>query len=125
MANTYIIRAEVDMNGQPVTDFKSFTETAHVLSKAVHLMHKTGNAAMTRRFAFTLDYVLPTTNPIDWESFVGTGSTGTASIVYDGGLEKDFGGVSVIEVGEATTDGENETVQKISFMAESKNGAVE
>jgi hypothetical protein len=37
----------------------------------------------------------------------------------------DFGGVEVTEVGEASTDGENEMVQTITFMAATRNGDAE
>jgi hypothetical protein len=122
MALTYVVRAEVNMNGSAITDFKAFEETTRVVSKAVPLMHSTGNAQLTRRFAFTLDYVVPSVNEIDWETYVGTGGTGTASLVYDSGTQIDFGQVSLIEVGAATVDGENELVRKLQFMAGTRNG---
>jgi hypothetical protein len=125
MALTYVVRAETVFNGQSVQDFKAFEEQTRTVSKAVPLMHKTGNAQLTRRFEFTLDYVVPTTAEIDWESFVGVGGTGTASLVYDSGTQIDFGQVSLIEVGAATVDGENELVRKLRFMAGSRNGDTE
>jgi hypothetical protein len=124
MANKYIVRVEVACNGTNVTDFRGFTESAIVRAKAVHLMHSTGAAQLTRRFGFVLDYVKPQASPIDWHSFV-TGDSSTAVITYDNGDTLQYGGVEVIDVGEWTTEGENEPVQKVTFMAASRNGETE
>jgi len=121
MASRYVVRCEVEVNGSQVTDFKGFTESAVTTAKPVNLMHSTGVAKVTKRFGFSLQYVIPMTGPVDWYDV----SDSTASVVYDNGERVDFGGVEVTEVGEASTDGENEMVQTITFMAATRNGDAE
>jgi hypothetical protein len=125
MANLYVTRATLNLSGSEISDFKAFSESAVTTAKQVQLMHKTGVAALTRRFLFTLTYVVPAVGVIDWETFVGSVGSGTCNIKYDNGDVVKFLGVSVLEVGEASVDGENELSRVISFMAERKNGAAE
>jgi hypothetical protein len=125
MANLYITRCEFASNGQNITDFKGFVEGAITSTKAVPLMHKTGSAKLTRRFTFQLDYVVPQVAPVDWLDAAYAEGTGTAMITYDNGDTLQYGGVSVLESGEGTVDGENELVKRISFTAETRNGATE
>jgi hypothetical protein len=115
----YVVRAALEVNGKTITDFKGFTERSRVLRKAVPLMYKTGAAELTQRYAFDLDYVVPQVTPYDFESV----TAGTVTIEYDDGTRTDFGGVHCLETGDAAVDGENEMVRKVSFMAETRNGA--
>lgn len=123
----YVVRAEVDIAGASETNFKSFSEAARILSKTVNLMHETGNARLTRRFQFTLDYVVPAVVARNWDTFNAStySEPATATITYDSGSSVLFGNVHVIEAGEATADGENELVQRISFMAESRTASTD
>lgn len=125
MSNIYVTRCTLNLGGQEITDFKAFSEMAHISAKMVPLQHKTGVAALTRRFQFTMTYVIPAVKSIDWESFVGSVGTGTCDVTYDSGDSTAFTGVSVIEVGEKTLDGENELVCVITFLAEKRNGEAE
>ena len=118
MANLYITRASLEVNGQTITDFKGVTEKEVTLSKVVPLMYKTGTAKLTKRYQIEMDYVVPQLNPFDFTAV----QAGTITIEYDGGQRDDFGSVTVLTVGDKKVDGENETVQAITFMAESKNG---
>lgn len=121
MAKKYVVRCTFESDGSSVTDFKGVTESEVTQAKTVPLMHSTGAAQLTKRWGFSLDYVVPQTSAMDWS----TVSNGTASIVYDSGDRVDFGGVEVVTIGEATIDGENELVRRISFMAATRNGAAE
>lgn len=121
MANKYVVRATVEVGGASITDFKGVTEAEVTPAKVVPLMHSTGAAQLTKRFAFSLDYVVPQGTQVDWYGVSNT----TASIIYDDATRTDFGGVEVITVGEGALDGENELVRRISFMAATRNGASE
>jgi hypothetical protein len=115
----YITRAVLDVNGTEITDFKAVTEKARTLRKQVPLMYKTGAAQLTQRFSGELDYVVPRdVTPFDFEGVTG----GTLTITYDSGVQVLYGGVHVVEVGDAAIDGEAELVKKIHFIAETRNG---
>jgi hypothetical protein len=118
--STYITRASLDVNGTEITDFKSITEKTSAMGKVVPLMYKTGSAALTERWSGEIDYVVPNdTTPFVFEGVFGA----TLNITYDSGDQSLYGGVRVIEVGDRVVDGENELIQKIHWMAETKNGA--
>jgi hypothetical protein len=116
----YISRAALEINGQEITDFKSVTDKTITYNKPVHLMYKTGSTVLTQRFLFDVDYVVPQSDPYDFSQVKG----GTFTIEYDNGDRTDFGGVSIISVGDGKVDGENELVKVIEFMAETKNGII-
>ena len=115
----YISRCSLEVNGEVITDFKAFSENARTIRKMVPLMYKSGAAELTQRFGGTLDYVTPQTAPKTFDDV----TAGTLTVEFDNGDRVDFGGVHVLEVGDATIDGENELVQKITWMAETRNGA--
>jgi len=117
----YISRISLDVNGADITDIKAVSENARVLRKAVPLMYRTGAAELTQRYGGTFDYVVPQTDP-QIKTFANV-TAGTLTIEYDNGDQVEFGGVHVTEVGDATIDGENELVQKISWIAETRDGA--
>ena len=117
----YITRAAVEVDGHVITDFKAFVEKAIIPNKRVNLMYKSGSAALTQRYEFDLDYVEPQINPYDW--FGTAGKKITVTVDYDGGERVDFGSCAIVNIGDATVDGENEKIRKIEFMAETRNGA--
>jgi hypothetical protein len=115
----FISRVSLEVNGAIVTDIKAVSENARVLRKAVPLMYKSGAVELTQRYGGTFDYVVPQTAPMSFDDV----TAGTLTVEYDNGDRVDFGGVHVTEVGDATVDGENELVSKISWIAETRNGA--
>lgn len=113
----YVTRCVLEVNGQSVSDFNTFTETTRVLHKQVNLMNKTGHAEITQRYQCSLGYVVPQTGEeFNWDGV----ADGTLTIEYDSGKRITFGGVYTLEVGDGTTDGETETVKTISLGAESR-----
>jgi len=115
----YISRCSLEVNGAVITDFKGFTEKTRTIRKAVNLMYKTGAAELTQRYSGDLDYVTPQENAIEFDGITG----GTLTVEFDNGERVDFGGVHVVDVGDAAIDGENELVKKISWIAETRNGS--
>jgi hypothetical protein len=116
-----ITRASVEFNGTTVTDFKAVHEKAVIANKRVNLMYKSASAPLTQRYDLELDYVVPQDGAIDWFSLAS--QSGTITIEYDGGDRHDFGGVTIVDIGDAAIDGENELVRKITFLATSRDGA--
>jgi hypothetical protein len=101
-------------NGKEIDDFKTYTEDARALRKAVQLMKKTGIMKVTPRYGFSLAYVVPRDEPeFDFDSV----EDGTVVIEHDNGGRTTFTGCSVLEVGEEKYDGENEPVKDIKFIA--------
>lgn len=114
----YVSRVVLEINGQNITDFKTVSEDARVLRKAVKLMNKTGVISMSEQLGLKLGYVIPKDAPeFDFAGVAG----GTVTIDYENGTRIKYTGVSTLEIGEVTYDGENEATKTISFVAEKRN----
>ena len=122
----YIARAELDLGDGStgsITDFKAFIDKTRTPRKAVPLMHKTGFAEVTQRFQFEVDYIVPKDGvAVSFEQV--SDATFTVTFEHSTINQIVYGGVYCLEVGDASVDGENEVVRKITFGAESrKEGA--
>ncbi|MRR15375.1 MAG: hypothetical protein EG826_02835 [Deltaproteobacteria bacterium] len=113
----YIAQIGLEVNGQTITDFKSFSEDPRVLRKAVKLMSKSGIVAVLPTLGLKLDYVVPKNTP---EFNFDNVSGGTITIDHLNGTRIRYTGVSTLEIGEAKYDGENELVKTISFAAQKR-----
>lgn len=110
----YVSRCTLDVNGQSIEDFKSFTEKEREVRKAVNLMNGTGFAGKTPRHAVSVDYVVPLeTAEFDWDAV----KNGTLTVELENGARLTFSGVYTLKVGEMKVDGENETVRTIELGA--------
>lgn len=114
MADEFVTRCTLECNGQAIEDFKSYKEAAVVHRKTVNLMHKTGFAALTPRYGFSVDYVVPTGPEFDFAAV----KNGRFTVEYEGGGRRTYTGVSMLQRGESTIDGENEMVRTIDFGAD-------
>jgi hypothetical protein len=112
----YVNRVELDVNGTTIEDFKTFTENEVELYKQVNLMNKTGHMKATPRYGCKVGYVVPVTDEFDWRAVVG----GRLTVEYDNGKRVTFTGVYTLKIGEAQTDGENETIRPIELGAEER-----
>ena len=115
----FIVRAALELNGQPIAEFKSFQEEPVQFNKQIPLMYTTGTAPVTHRYKFKAEYVVPQTNPFDFTTLSG-GSTFT--VVYDGGERHVYGGIVVESITETKIDSENEFVRDVAFIAATKDG---
>ena len=52
----YVNRVVLEVNGVSFSDFDSFTENSVTFHKQVNMMNKTGHAAMTPRYGFSISY---------------------------------------------------------------------
>ena len=119
MANLYVTRCALSLNGVEITDFKSFTEITRETRKRVDLMYKTGSAQKTQRYEFELEYVKPKlTDEYNFENLEGA----SCVIEFDGGQQYIYSGVACMTIGDAKADMENEVVRTIHFVAEQRNG---
>jgi hypothetical protein len=114
----FITRAYLEVNGKLIEDFGKVSESPVTHGKKVNLMNGSGYAALTKRYEVTLDYKVPTTGSIDWSTI----TNGTLTIEYRDGNRVSFGGVNILEIGEASIDGENELTQTIRLSANDRNG---
>ena len=112
----YVNRVALDVNGTTIEDFKTFTENEVELYKQVKLMNKTGHMAVTARYGCKVDYVIRTEGEFDWSSVVG----GRLTVEYESGKRVTFTGVYTLKIGEAKTDGDNETTRTIDLGAEER-----
>jgi len=117
MADIYVSRCSLEVNGANITDFKAITEKARTMRKKVNLMNKSGSANITQRYEVEADYVVPQTGSITFDAVEG----GTITVEYDNGDRISYGGAACAEVGDAAIDGENELVKKIRFICETRN----
>ena len=118
IGGTFITRASLNLNGKVFDDFASVEESAIVAGKKVPLMYGSGWAPKTRRYEFTVEYVVPTVNRISWDSVKNAEFT----IDYENGDRVLYGGVNILEVGATKTDGETEQKKTITLSANSRNG---
>ena len=117
MSEEYVSQVLLEINGKSITDFKSISEDALVLRKRVKLMNKTGSMRVTPEYGVKVNYVIPKTNPeFDFELVVG----GTLTIDYENGTRRKYTGVSTLEIGEVTYDGDNEAVKTITLSAQKR-----
>jgi hypothetical protein len=118
IGGTFITRAALELNGKVFDDFSSVEEHAIVAGKKVPLMYGSGWAPKTKRFELTVEYVVPTVNAIDWL----TVKNATFTIDYENGERVSYGGVNILDVGNAKADGETEVKKAIQLSANSRNG---
>ena len=104
----------IEINGHKMTDFKSVTPKGVKFRKTVELMGKTGTARLTKRHAFSIEYVSPSGRPeFDWESL----DNGTVVFNYPSGRRDVFLGATCLEVGDGKIDGSNELTRNIEIAA--------
>jgi hypothetical protein len=115
----FIVRAALELNGQPYAEFKSFQEEPIQYNKQIPLMYTTGTAPVTHRYKFKAEYVVPQVNPFDFTTLPG-GSTFT--VVLDGGERHVYGGIVVESISETKIDSEAEYIRDVAFIAETKDG---
>jgi len=110
----YITSITLEINGQQLEDFNSFTEKERVFKKTVNLMNTTGTVKVKARHNFSLDYVVPADKPeFDFEGI----TAGTVTIDYENGKRISFGEVECLSIGEAKFDGDKEVTKNIEFAA--------
>lgn len=112
----YVNTVTLDVNGQEIEDFKSFTDNERELHKQVNLMNKTGFMKITQRPGCKVDYVVPAEKEFDWESV----KDGRLSVEYEDGKRVTFIGVYTLKIGEAKVDGDNEVVRSIELGAKER-----
>jgi len=120
IGGTFVNRCALEVNGQVIDDFASVEEAAIVAGKTVPIMYGTGYAPKTKRYEITVEYVVPTGDPFEWSAL--TSAAGTLTIDYEDGNRVSYGGVRLLELGPAKTDGETELKQNIRLMASNRDG---
>lgn len=112
----YVARITLEVNGEEITDFSSFSESTVSRHVQVELMNKTGHAEMTPRRQVTVDYVVPRdTAEFDWSSV----SDGTLTVEYENGTRKTWGGVYTLDLGDLSYDGTAGATRTVTLGAES------
>ncbi len=113
----YIVRCSLEANGSVFDNFTDFTETSTTVSKQVNLMNTTGTAKMLPRYGFSVEAVIPkAASGVNLQGLY----RGTFTVEYENGDRVSFGGVSISELGDKSTNGEDETTQSLTFIAESR-----
>lgn len=117
MADEYVSKCVLTVNGQDLSDFTRFREDERALRRAVNLMNKTGFSKMTPRYGLTLVYQVPASGE---EFNFDDVENGTLVVEYDGGKRVLYGGVSSLTVGPGEVDGDSEMEREIAFLATSR-----
>lgn len=113
----YVSRIELEVNGEAISDFSSFTDMTKSRHIQVELMNKTGHAAVTPRYQVSVDYVTPRdSKEFDWSDV----SNGTLTIEYENGNRITWGGVFVLDEGDSSFDGTAASTRTITLGAESR-----
>lgn len=110
----YVNRVLLEVNGQEITDFDSFTEGERDLAGQVKLMNKTGTVQLLERPSCSLEYVIPKDAPeFDFTAVVD----GTITVDYQNGTRKTYTGVRTAKIG-ATKFGDDKAASRtIDFFA--------
>ena len=119
---SYNTRCTIEINGTVYEDISGFTENSVTTAKQVNLMNKTGTAKMLPRYGFSIDNVQSNVPPAVNLNGV---FNGTFTVEYENGDRVDFGGVATAEIGDKNTNGEDETNNTISYIAESRTPGLE
>jgi hypothetical protein len=110
----YIASITLEVNGEKLDDFTTFTEKERVFKKPVNLMNTTGTLKTKARHFFSIDYVVPANKTeYDFQSV----EEGTVTIDYENGKRISFGQVNCLSIGEAKFDGDKEVTKQIEFVA--------
>ena len=114
MANEYVTRVLLEVQGQSIEDFSSVTEGEVEHRKAVKLMNKYGVVGVVPQYPLKIDYVVPSDGPeFNFEEI----EDGTLTIDKDNGVRIEYSGVYCLKVGEAKYDGDKEAVRTIELLA--------
>lgn len=114
----YVSRITLEVNGESISDFNSFSDMTKSRHVQVELMNKTGHAAITPRYQCTVDYVVPRDSAeFDWSDV----SNGTLTIEYENGNRTTWGGVYTLDEGDTSFDGTSAATRTITLGAESRS----
>lgn len=114
----YVLKVNLEVNGQDISDFKSVTESEVELRKEIRLMNKTGFADAQPRYGAEVEYVVPSdAAEFDFEAV----KNGTLTIDKNNGVRVAYTGVYCLKVGSVKYDGDNEAVRTITFGATGRN----
>jgi len=117
MAEEYVSKVLLEVDGKSITDFKSVEEKEYELFKTVNLMNSTGHIGVRPRYGVNLEYVVPKDTPeFDFDTVKG----GKIVIDYMNGTRKSYSGVYVLKVGTLKHDGEKESTKTIEFSAKDR-----
>ena len=110
----YITTITLEIDGELLEDFNSFTEKGRVKKKLVKLMNGHGTTKVTASNLFSLDYVIPADKTeFDFDGL----EDATVTVDYENGTRISFGGCEVLSIGEAKFDGDKEVTKNIEFAA--------
>jgi hypothetical protein len=115
----FVAKVTLNVNGTEIEDFKSFTEDPVLPFKPVSLMNKTGHLRMQKRYTGKVEYMPPSdVSEFDWD----TVQNARLTVTYEGtvGRKTTWTGVYITDTGTRKSDGENETVQELTWSAEDK-----
>jgi len=117
MADEFVTRCGVSIDGKDISDFKNYKDEDVELAVQVELMNKTGTAEKTARYKFSIDYVRPTVGAIDFTKIKNS----IVIVGLEGGGSYTYRGVKRLTIGGGTVDGESELVRTINFSATDKD----
>jgi hypothetical protein len=109
-------RCLVEVDGESVEYFKSFTEDAREIRRQVKLMNGHATMDVNPDHMFRINYIIPKTNPKNWDDVEDVVFT----VIIPGTKRITFSPASVLTVGVYTMDNENEAVQPIIFGYEDR-----
>lgn len=113
MSEEYLSLFRLVVDGRELDDFKDFEDDTIEPRKRVDLANKSGYCAKTKRYGFKASYVIPAIGAFDFEAV----KNATAIVEWESGVVWTYSGVTVLSIGAAKADGENEVTREITFMA--------
>ena len=120
MADEYVSKVELEINGQSIIDFQAVEVGDAELAKTVKLVGQYGAIGVTPLYQITVDYVVPKSKPEFNFTALTPGTPGTLTIDKLNGIREAYVGVSTLKIGAHTMNGDKEVVRKVTFFAADK-----
>ncbi|MDA8170321.1 MAG: hypothetical protein M0Z48_00630 [Nitrospiraceae bacterium] len=117
MADQYVSRINLEINGQDVDDFKKCSEGEVELAKQVKLMNKTGHCNTVPRFEVEVDYVIPSGSPEFDFTQLTAANPGTLTIDRQDGTRITYQGVVTRKIGKTEYNEEKEASKTVTLGA--------
>lgn len=110
-----IVKAELNLDGTIITDWRSFEENEIEVGKEIELATGTKYAPTVPKYGFSMEYVPPPTGAVDFAKFIY--NEGTLVLTYDGGTTATYSAVHLLKKGSGKLDGKTELSNTYSFVA--------
>ncbi len=117
MADQYVSRISLEINGQEIDEFSKCSEGEVEYARQVKLMNGTGFCNTVPRFEVDVDYVIPFGSPEFDFTQLTAGNSGTLTVDRQDGTRITFSGVTLLKMGRLDYNEEKEAFRTVTLGA--------